>query len=214
MNKILVVVDMQNDFIDGVLGTDEARKIIPLVADKIRNWGGPVVYTMDEHSEDDPEFKLYPKHCVEGTDGCKYNDDIKKAIESIDQEKQPVFLFKKDTFGCDRIMFVDFYLTDSEDEKIEEIEFVGLCTDLCVISNVLMFKAFEPTVKISVDASCCAGTSPEMHEMALRIMKGHGIDILNYDPDKLSADDNMKLIFEPINMIDTLEDFYDLVRGK
>lgn len=216
MNKILVVVDMQNDFIDGVLGTDEAKKIVPLVADKICNWDGPVVCTMDIHSEDDPEFKLYPKHCVEKTDGCKCNNEIKQAltIKSLgeDEEKNPVIVFDKNTFGCDKIMFVDLYLADGENDKIEDIEFVGLCTDLCVISNVLMFKAFEPAVNISVDASCCAGTNPEMHDMALRIMKGHGVDILNYEFDK--TDNKLRLEFEPINMIDTPEDFYDLVRGK
>ena len=215
MKKILVVVDMQNDFIDGPLGTDEAKKIVPKVAEKIRDWDGHIVYTMDEHLEDDPEFKLYSKHCVINTDGHDCNDEVLKALENKNMEDNPIFLLRKDTFGCDKIPFVDMYLSDDWKEENIDIEFVGLCTDLCVISNVLIYKAFDPTAHISVDASCCAGTTPEMHEAALMIMKGHGIDILNWEERKKPRETwKIYANFEPVGIIETPEDFCDLVRGK
>ena len=174
MKKLLVVVDMQNDFIDGTLGTPEALLIVPNVIKKISEWAGDIAYTMDTHYKNymsTKEGKKLPiPHCIVGTDGWKLNDDIRKRIEKWGLRAKS---FLKETFGS-----IDLADLISE-SGYDYIEFVGLCTDISVISNVLIAKAIAPDAKIVVDASCCAGVTPESHNNALEAMKMCHIDMIN-----------------------------------
>ena len=172
MQDILVVVDMQNDFIDGALGTKEAVAIIPKVEEKIRNFKGTVLFTRDTHETwylDTQEGKKLPiPHCIRDTEGWQIRrelDDLRKT-EPIDKE----------TFGSTDLA-ADLVAMNIEDE-IGSITFVVLCTDICVISNALLAKATLPEVPITVDASCCAGVTPESHENALKAMEMCQIDIV------------------------------------
>ena len=174
--KILVVVDMQNDFINGALGTPEAQAVVPRVAEKINEFDGEVYFTMDTHKEnylDTQEGKNLPvTHCVSDTHGWELHPDIKKMTGSCDR------LFYKNAFGSIELM--EWIAAAAPDDVPEEIVFVGLCTDICVISNAILAKAFFPEVKITVDAACCAGVTPESHENALRAMKMCQINIENW----------------------------------
>lgn len=173
MKKILIVVDMQKDFIDGSLGTKEAVSIVPSVIKKIETYeqnGGVIYYTMDTHFEDyleTPEGKKLPvQHCIKNTEGWKIPENILRNHNNI---------YEKYTFGS-KDLFDDL---KKNEEEIESIELIGLCTDICVVSNTLLAKAYFPNVKIMVDASCCAGVTPKSHEDALNTMKMCQIDILN-----------------------------------
>ena len=164
--KTLIVVDMQNDFVTGSLGTKEAQAIIPTVRKKIQeyvNRGDQIIFTRDTHYSnylDTQEGKMLPvEHCmyitkgwqiVEGLEvpGCKYID--------------------KETFGWNNWNDYDY----------EEIELIGVCSDICVISNALILKAQFPETKITVDASCCAGVTPELHEAALKVMRSCQINVI------------------------------------
>ena len=160
--KVLVVVDMQNDFIDAALGTKEAVAIVPNVVEKIRNFDGKVIFTRDTHEAnymDTQEGKNLPvPHCIRGTIGWELNPEI-EALRKEDA-------FDKPSFGS---LELGAYLKELSD--VEFIEFVGLCTDICVISNVMITKAALPEVPVIVDASCCAGVTPESHQNALNAMK-------------------------------------------
>lgn len=167
--KILVVVDMQNDFIDGALGTPEAVKIVPAVYEKIKNFDGDIVFTMDTHSSiylETQEGKNLPvEHCIKGTDGWKLN-------EKIEPLSQCCRIFEKPTFGS--VELANFITGGN----YSEVEIIGLCTDICVISNALLIKAFLPETPITVDSSCCAGVTPESHGNALTAMKMCQINIV------------------------------------
>lgn len=168
---ILVVVDMQNDFIDGALGTKEAVAIVPKVVEKIRNFEGRVLYTRDTHGEnylETQEGKNLPVvHCVRGTKGWELNPEIEAV-----RKETPI---DKLTFGSAVLGQVlkaqDVDLKKQGKIGIESITLVGLCTDICVISNAMLVKAFLPEVPVIVDASCCAGVTPESHRNALEAMK-------------------------------------------
>ena len=169
--KILVVVDMQNDFIDGALGTKEAAAIVPNVIDKINNFDGDkIIYTRDTHEEnymETQEGKNLPvPHCIRGTKGWELSPEI-EALRKEDAIDKP-------SFGS---MELASYLKEQSD--IESIEFVGLCTDICVISNVMITKAAMPEVPVIVDASCCAGVTPESHKNALEAMKMCQVKVIN-----------------------------------
>ena len=170
MQKLLVVVDMQNDFIDGALGTKEAVAIVPNVKEKIENFEGTVLYTRDTHFENymntQEGHNLPVPHCIKGTQGWEIRPELDalRKTEAID----------KVTFGSKDL--VDVLKTI---DNIEEITFVGLCTDICVISNVMVTKAFFPEIPVIVDAACCAGVSPETHKNALEAMKVCQIKIIN-----------------------------------
>lgn len=169
MSKLLVVVDMQKDFIDGALGTQEAQKIVPEVIDEIKNFDGDVVFTFDTHSSiylETREGKNLPvEHCIKGTDGWKLHKDI----EPLSLGKK---CFYKPTFGS--VELAEFV----QGGDYTDITLIGLCTDICVISNAMLIKAFLPEVNVSVKASCCAGVTPESHENALSAMKMCQIDII------------------------------------
>jgi len=163
--EILVVVDMQKDFVDGALGTPEAVKIVPRVVEKIKNFKGTVFYTRDTHQEnymESQEGKNLPViHCVEGTNGWQ----IIPEVEAIRAGK----IVNKPTFGSKELAIELAKVHESV--GIESITLIGLCTDICVISNALTLKAFLPETPIIVDASCCAGVTPESHMRALEAMK-------------------------------------------
>jgi len=175
MKKILVVVDMQNDFIDGALGTKEAVAIVPNVAKKIREFDGFEIFvTHDTHFDnymDTLEGKKLPvAHCIEGSYGHEINSDIQCALSGRHYTD-----IKKAGFGS-------FSITRELKKRFpdEEMEFelVGLCTDVCVVSNALIIRAGYPNSRITVYASCCAGITPETHRAALTTMSCCQIDII------------------------------------
>ena len=173
MRKILVVVDMQNDFIDGSLGTPEAVAIVENVKDKIRSYDKSDIFvTMDTHAPDyleTQEGKNLPvEHCIKGTDGWKVRPDIDELL-------QGAAVYEKPTFGS--VKLAEDISNIATDEEME-IELIGLCTDICVVSNALLLKANMPEVKISVDPSCCAGVTPESHEAALKTMQMCQVNVL------------------------------------
>ena len=163
--KYLVVVDMQNDFIDGALGSNEALEIVPKVIRKIQNFDGDVLFTQDTHPENylnTQEGKNLPiPHCIKGTEGWELSPEIAKLR---DERRAPTFL--KPSFGS---VGLPAYIRDRQDA--ESIELVGLCTDVCVIINAMILKANFTEVPVTVDASCCAGITPEGHQTALTAMK-------------------------------------------
>jgi nicotinamidase-related amidase len=165
MQTVLVVVDMQNDFIDGALGTKEAVAIVDNVRKKIEGFEGTVLFTRDTHYEDYMDTQegsnLPVPHCIKGTKGWEIREELEalRTTEAID----------KVTFGSSKLPEVLHKM--HEENPIESITFVGLCTDICVISNVMVTKAFLPEVPIIVDAACCAGVTPESHKNALEAMK-------------------------------------------
>lgn len=171
--KVLVVVDMQKDFIDGALGTKEAVAIVPKVEEKIRGFQGKIYFTRDTHQENYLETQegrnLPVAHCIQGTDGWEIHPDLEalRTGEAID----------KVTFGS--VDLARKLVEDQEKEGIESITFVGLCTDICVISNAMLVKAFLPEVPLVVDASCCAGVTPVSHQRALESMKTCQITVEN-----------------------------------
>lgn len=177
--KVLVVVDMQKDFIDGALGTKEAVAIVPKVVEKIKGFDGKVFYTRDTHEDnylDTQEGKKLPvEHCIRRTEGWELHPAIAELAGND--------IINKPSFGSIELGFaLREYIMDQmviTQEKMESITFVGLCTDICVISNVMIVKAFLPEVPILVDASCCAGVTPESHKNALEAMKVCQIEVIN-----------------------------------
>lgn len=170
MKKLLVVVDMQNDFIDAALGTAEAQAIVPHVVEKIQNWDGEICYTMDTHGvnylQTNEGRHLPVPHCIEGTEGHALHPAIAAALG------QSARCFRKGTFGSEEL--TDYIAQGGYDD----IQFVGLCTDICVVSNAILAKAAVPECRIAVDASCCAGVTPASHAAALTTMAMCQIDIL------------------------------------
>ena len=168
--KILVVVDMQNDFIDGALGTPEAVKIVPYVKEVIQNFDGKVLFTRDTHFADymnTQEGKNLPvKHCIQNTPGW----EIHPELDAL-----------RKTAPIDKITFGSSALPEilAKEEHVESITFLGLCTDICVISNVMITKAFFPEVPVIVDAKGCAGVTPESHKNALAAMKMCQVTVIN-----------------------------------
>ncbi len=159
--KALVVIDVQVDFVSGVLGTKEAQEMIPRLVEKLEACRDDVIFTQDTHKENYLETHegkgLAVPHCIKGTDGW----EIVPEIQPFTQYAKAVI--EKKAFGSTRL--------PSLLKPYEEIEFCGLCTDICVISNALLIQAFYPETLISIDSKCCAGSTPEAHEAALKIMK-------------------------------------------
>lgn len=170
MKKAIVVVDMQKDFIDGALGTKEAQEMLPRMEAKLsaaQAAGTKLVFTMDTHGEDylaTQEGRRLPvPHCIRGTEGWEIAASLQPFVRAA------AAVVEKPAFGSTELPALL--------EDCDEIELVGLCTDICVISNALVLKAFYPEKKISVDASCCAGVTPESHAEALRAMKMCQVDV-------------------------------------
>ncbi len=166
MKKTLIVVDMQNDFIDMALGTKEAVAIVPKVKAKIEEYaenGDEIIFTRDTHSEnylETPEGRKLPvPHCIKGTEGWKIAEGLYVEGSKI---------IDKPNFGW----------PNWKEETLEDVELIGLCTDICVVSNALIIKAQFPEASVKVDASCCAGVTPETHNAALATMKMCQIEIL------------------------------------
>ncbi|MFR5848181.1 MAG: cysteine hydrolase family protein [Faecalibacterium sp.] len=179
---VLIVVDMQNDFVTGSLGTPEAQAIVPKVVEKIKNWKGEVLYTRDTHHKnylETQEGKHLPvKHCLFGTSGWQLVDEVDETI-SDEQWCEDNPIYDKHTFGSARLADDLVFFNNRESCGINSITLVGLCTDICVISNALLLKAALPEVPIIVDANCCAGVTPESHKNALAAMKMCQIEIVN-----------------------------------
>ena len=179
--KILVIVDMQNDFIDGALGTPEAQAILPRVIEKVTGFDGEIVATFDTHGDDylkTQEGELLPvEHCIAGTSGWRMSDALLAAVGS---NKMWTSTFKKKTFGSTELGEY-LRIKNNVSGGIEEVVLVGLCTDICVISNALLIKAFLPEVKVTVDAACCAGVTPQSHENALWAMQMCQVNIENWE---------------------------------
>ena len=172
MQKILVVVDMQNDFINGALGTKEAEAILPRVRELIKSFDGKIYFTRDTHKEnymETQEGKNLPvPHCIENTFGWEIEESLKPYAKIV---------IDKPTFGS--VALASELVKENSLEEISEITFVGLCTDICVISNALLAKANLLEAKIIVDASACAGVTPESHKNALESMKMCQIMVIN-----------------------------------
>lgn len=173
MKKVLVVVDMQKDFVDGALGSKEAIAIVPSVVKKIKEFDGEIFVTYDTHFEnymDTSEGKKLPvRHCIKGTDGWELNDEVKQALNA--KKFTPV---EKNTFGS---VDLPVLIKEAIGDDDFTVELIGLCTDICVVSNALIIKAGFPEAPISVDAACCAGVTPEKHEAALETMRSCQIDV-------------------------------------
>ena len=175
MKKFLIVVDMQKDFVDGALGTPEAIAIVPNVVRKIQDFDGELIATFDTHHEnymDTAEGKKLPvPHCIQGTPGWALDSAVAAALE-----KRGYTAVEKPTFGSTALAGILRQMAGQEDFSME---LVGLCTDICVVSNALLLKAHFPEKQIRVDASCCAGVTPKSHEAAIATMVSCQIDILN-----------------------------------
>ena len=167
--NFLIVVDMQNDFISGSLGSAHAAAIIPNVVKKVSSFEGTVIFTRDTHGADylstQEGEKLPVVHCVQDTPGWEICEELKPFVQTV---------IDKPTFGC-----VDLpRLLSSYGEEIDQIQLCGLCTDICVISNAMIVKAAFPEAQVTVDSSCCAGVTMESHQTALDAMKAVQIEIL------------------------------------
>lgn len=174
MKKILIVVDMQNDFIDGALGTKEAELIVDNVVKKINEFEGEIFVTLDTHYNNYMETsegkKLPVPHCIKGTNGWNLNDKVNKALMNKKYK-----IVEKITFGS---IDLPNLIKNAVGEENMEIEMVGLCTDICVVSNALILKATFPETTILVDSTCCAGVTPDKHKAALETMKSCQINVI------------------------------------
>lgn len=176
MNKILVVIDMQNDFISGTLGTVEAVALVPKVAEKIKNYDGQIFLTRDTHNADYLQTfegkKLPVEHCIKPTDGWQIHDDILDALRQNGSGN--IEIIDKPTFGSfDLVEAVDDYTDDAE-----EIELCGLCADICIVSNALLLRTAYPDMKIVVDSNLTEGVTPETKESSLATMRMCQIDVM------------------------------------
>ena len=166
MKKTLIVVDMQNDFIDMALGTKEAIAIVPKVKNKIQEYvqsGDEIIFTRDTHFEDYLQTsegrKLPVEHCIKGSKGWQIAEGL--YVE-----------------GCKIIDKPNFGWPDWKEEQLEEVEIIGLCTDICVVSNALILKANFPDARVKVDRNCCAGVTVETHEAALKTMEMCQVEVI------------------------------------
>lgn len=170
--NLLVVVDMQNDFIDGSLGTPEAQAIVPAVAERMRGFDGVVLATQDTHSEDylntQEGHRLPVEHCIRHTHGWALRPEITQALRT-----EPI---EKPTFGS--MELIGRIKSLQEEEAVDSVTLIGLCTDICVISNALLVKAAFPEIPVRVEADLCAGVTPQSHDNALEAMKMCQIDVL------------------------------------
>ena len=172
--NVLIIVDVQNDFVDGVLGTKEAQAMLPRLLEKVRAFDGDVIYTKDTHPEnylETQEGKNLPvPHCIKGTKGWELVPELAEL-----QAERSSRVVEKPTFGSAELAHLlhKRYV----EGNLETVELVGLCTDICVISNALVLKAAMPELPITVDPACCAGVTPEKHAAALEVMRSCQIEV-------------------------------------
>lgn len=176
--KILVVVDMQNDFIYGPLSNDECIKIVPDVVNKIKSYKDEkIFYTLDTHPKnylETQEGKNLPiEHCIEFSQGWML---IKEVDEALNRNNKNVIQIRKNTFGSTKLIEELQKLFKSND--VFEIEFIGVCTDICVVSNIMLVKAFFPEAIISLDSKCCAGVTVEKHLATLEVLKSCQVKVI------------------------------------
>ena len=169
--KILIVIDMQNDFVFGSLGTPEAQKVVPNIIKKVveyRSRDDVIIFKTDTHYDDYLETsegqKLPVSHCIVGTSGHEIIPELNVELSTMEK------IYPKSTFGyrwniCHWIRYYD-------------VEIIGVCTDICVVTNALVLKTYYPDIEITVDASCCAGSTPEKHKAALEVMKSCQINVI------------------------------------
>lgn len=172
MKKVLIVVDMQNDFVKGVLGTQEAVDIAPKIAEYIKNFDGDVYYTCDIHLDEKylntQEGKKLPiEHCIVGTEGSELTKEVKNVLETKGMR------MLKNQFAC--LTLISYLRYEKEDT---DIYFCGVCTDICVVSNALLIKAHYPENEIYVVEDLCAGTTKENHDAAITTMRNCQINII------------------------------------
>lgn len=187
--RTLIVVDMQNDFITGAFANKDAQAIVPGVVEYIRNWDGKIILTMDTHEHKDYsdyiEGQLLPMHCEQNSEGWA----IEQSVLEATHDKKDVGFYQKDSFGdfalTNRMRSYNISVEQNPDyclkcgtEPYTEVVLIGLCTDICVVSNALMLRAALPKVPIKVIANLCAGTTPENHEAALKVMKSCCIEVV------------------------------------
>lgn len=172
--RFLIVIDMQNDFISGSLGSEQAKRIVGRVKEKIVNFDGKIIFTRDTHDKDylcTQEGKRLPiKHCISKTCGWEICDELRSCLCCAE-------ILDKPSFGTLYIGEMIRALCENGD-SVEEIQLIGLCTDICVVSNALILKAQFPEVNIVVDSNCCAGSNKHLHDCALEVMKSCHIDVL------------------------------------
>jgi len=172
MHKVLIVIDVQVDFVDGALGTKEAQAMLPYLVNKLQTFSGEILFTQDTHHPDylsTIEGKKLPvMHCLEGTKGWAFHP----TITAFTRQRQ---VFKKPTFGS--LALVEYLINLNHRNPIDQIIFVGLCTDICVLSNVTLVKAALPNVNLIVDSHACAGVTPHSHQRALEAMQMIHIEI-------------------------------------
>ena len=175
MKQFLIVVDMQKDFVDGALGSAEAQAIVPAVAEKIRGFSGEIIVTYDTHEEDYMETRegrfLPVPHCIRDTDGWQLDAAVAEALSD-----RAYTVVEKPTFGAVTLPEVVEQLAGDEEFTVE---LIGLCTDICVVSNAMLLKAAFPEADMSVDAACCAGVTPASHQAALTTMSCCQITVTN-----------------------------------
>lgn len=173
MKHFLIVVDMQKDFVDGALGTPEAVAIVPAVCERIRSFDGEIIVTYDTHPDtylDIAEGKKLPVvHCVKDTDGWKLDASVAAALA----EREWVAV-EKPTFGSVDLPFLIRSMAGEEDF---DVTLIGLCTDICVVSNALLLKAHFPEISVAVEGDLCAGVTPDTHAAALQTMRMCQIDV-------------------------------------
>lgn len=182
--KLLMVVDMQNDFVNGSLGSEEARKIVPNVVEEIRHFAGqgfPVIATMDTHDENylatHEGIFLPVKHCIAGTPGHRLIPELEELIP-------PECRFKKSTFGAANLLQkmrdcnLRFRDKSCAVHRLYSIELIGVCTDICVVSNALMLRSLCPEISITVKRSCCAASKPSLQDAALAVMESCHIHVI------------------------------------
>ena len=182
MDKILIIIDAQNDFIDGKLGNRSATRAVPKIIDKITNgYYNGIFVTKDTHTTD-PNVKTIertriPEHCLQGSYGEKLNQRISEALGKC---SCPVETISKCTFMSTKLSkkIDDFVYDNDLNLRDTTIEICGFCTDICVISNALFLRSIYPYTKIVCDAEACAGSTPEMHYKALDVMKSNLIDVI------------------------------------
>ncbi len=172
--KYLIVVDVQKDFVGGDLGSKEAAEMLSSLIQKVKSFDGEVIFTKDTHFEnylETQEGRLLPvKHCIKNTDGWEFPTELAPLAEGRK-------VYEKSAFASRQL--AEDMLKSYECGKVDSVELVGICTDICVVSNALMLKGFMPELTISVDASCCAGVTPQKHNAALDTMESCQVIVTN-----------------------------------